>query len=422
MGGSGGARLARARAAAAQALRRLGLPGGPVVLGLLEDAPLLGTLGNLYAAVGALGLAREAALPAVLCLLPGRPRPLYTLGRDGEIRRISLEAAPGGLPAERRCAVALLGALQAASGRPWPLAHLALEQAWRQEPAGGELLGAWALQLWRAVARPFGAAVLHAGLPPAAGALAELRAALEPLEAAPPPAPGRGAPSRTGLLPLLHALQPVAAVCAGEAEAAQLTALGPAVERLAAAAPLVRPRPRFTLLTPAEAGFARVHGAPLQQGPEALRRAGARALLRAGAPAVGAAVAELRRAADQALGQLERAVALEAPRAAGVLPRRAGRVRRGIEALGEELAGRLRAEQRAAARAWRHLEHALYPLGQDQDDWLAAYPWVAAAAGELVARLLAEPAPAGRRWLCWPERPSPLAARPAVAAAGRDAG
>ncbi len=112
---------------------------------------------------------------------------------------------------------------------------------------------------------------------------------------------------------------------------------------------------------------------------------------------------DLDRSLAAALTELEQAVSTELPRAGGLVAARGERLRHGVGLLRAELAARERGRQTALAAAWRYLANTLYPLDHDQEEWLAAYPWLAAGAGGLLARLLREAAGAERRWVCWPE-------------------
>jgi hypothetical protein len=436
-------------------LRRvLGLaPGAAVVLGLAEDAPLGGTLANLYVAAGTLGLAAEAEravggpVTPVLCLLPapdGKRRPLYALGRDGQVHRVSVRPGLGGHGGEqRRAAVELCGALEAVTGRRWALARRALDAAWTRwsgaAPRHGEggLWAAWSEQLWGAVLAPFGALVLHPGLPPLAGAAERLLPALaaahhalrrDVLEgmrrlravgtAEAPSGPGGAGeevlvlegsagprPTPLGLLLLVHALVGPAGAVAGEETVAQLVALSGAVEHLEGARPGLRPRPRWTLVGPAESAFARSQGVPVDVGPALLRQARDRSLGTGAGRRVLAGADSLRRTLASLVAELEREAAVHLPRAAGLVAARGMRLLRGADLLAAEVAARLRAEDRARARAWRHLLNVLHPFGGEQDEWLAAYPWLAAD-GEALLRYLAAQTPGpARRWLRWPPRP-----------------
>ncbi len=398
------------------------------VLALVDDAPLCGRLANLHVALSAVAWARDAArhlgrpvVPTV-CLLPERRQamgPLYGVGADGALRRVS---APGDGP---RAGLALTGAVGALCRRDWPLARRALAEA---AAAASDVQAGWALRVWRALLEPLGCTVWHAALPPLTAALAAARPAVRAGSAAVigevraaarrlalcglgVAAPGQAAdatlvsgPAGRGeqLLLLLIGMRPLAVV-ADDDNLAMLAQWSGAAARITGGRPVLRPRPRHTLVPPAAAAFARAHGAPLAAGAQALRAARDRALLASGSPGVQRGVQALDRVLDAALVELGRAVALELPRASGLLSARGERLRHGVRLLIAELAARERSRQRALAAAWRYLGNTLYPLDHDQEAWLAAYPWLAADAPGLAARLLREPAGPDRRWVCWPE-------------------
>lgn len=447
-------------------------PLGPLVLGVLDDAPLLGTLGNLHVAAGALALGQEmraavgAAVPVVLLLLGGpeaRPKPLYALGRDGEVRRVAVARGSAGGDLARRTALALLGTMEAIAGRPWPEARRALDAAVADDrPRPEELWACWTRNLWRQTTAPFGATVLHWALPPLRAPLGRLTSGLlaarpaigsavhaaarqlRSLGLAPPEGPeavfeawrreaqgwhpvadtrnvdAHGAqdcgaeaglfPGRAGALLLVHALLRPAAVVAGDEDVARLVLLSQAIRHLEGAPPAIRPRPRCTLVSPAEAAFARGHNAPLDQGPLTLRLARDHAFARASGGHLEPELTGLRGAMSDRLERLGREVAVRVPRASGLVRSRAERLLRGVDLLIAEVCARQRTEDRAQARAWRHLLSALYPFGADQDEWLSAYPWAAAGCRALLNRLCGEVPGPGRRWLRWPEP----AARPTV--------
>ncbi len=429
--GSGGGAL---RARLGEARRSAGLGPGPWAVGLADDTPLLGTLGNVYVAVATAAAARADGRRGLLCLLPAgsAARPLYMLGRDGEMRRLAVRPAAA-IQARRAC-LALLGSAEAVCGRSWPLAREALDQASRvaASPDADRLFALWSLHLWRAVLAPAGVCVAHAGLPPLADALGRVGAACRPLEpllredvagaagmsaraspAARPLLPGAGAAPRLGLLLALRVLLPEALVVADDRDAEFLRAGDAAAERLGAGGLVVRPRPAWTVVAPAEAAFARTGGAPLDEGPGALRRARDRALLDAGAPRLAARLGGLRAAIGDHLRAVA-AVAGDVPGGEGVVADRGRRMLGGLDRLEAELGRRASARQRALARAWRHTLNLLHPFGEEQEDWLAAFPWAAAGVHAFLEFLLDQPAGAGRRWVRWP--PDGRAARAAARA------
>jgi len=474
--GGGSARPSESKVAGADAAAMAG-----AVVALLYDTPLLGSLGNLYVAVGAVGLAREAAgalgrpVPVVLCLVPPpgrRADALYAVAADGEIRRITAGAPGRGL--QRPGAVyarGLLGAMEEVTRRPWPEADRCLrETAARPDTLLREgLLARWTVRLWAGVFGQHGCLVLHAGLPPLAPALAaaavELSASPQtlaaevracgrrlaalglavpdpdgvgllgraatvepgrPAEGAPAPPPGAGAADadpwdagRPGLgratlmLALQRCLRPLALI-AGDEDVALLVQLSGAVERLAGGRPVLRPRPRWTLITPAQAAFARAHVAPADQGPDALRAARDQAFAAVGAPRVHGRALQLRASLAEHLAGLAREVAATLPRATSGVAARAARLLHGADLLIADLAARQRSTDGATSRAWRYLGSSLYPLGHDQDEWLAAYPWLAEGAEALLRRLWLDPPGPGRRLARWspgPAAPAPIPPR-----------
>ena len=398
------------------------------VVAVVEDAPLGGRLANLYVALSAVAWAKEASrhlgrpvVPTV-CLLSSRRRsmgPLYAVGASGELRRVSATADGP------RAGLALTGAMAEVCRRDWPLARHALADA---AAAGGDVHAGWALRVWRGLLDPLGCIVWHAALPPLAAALTTARSALQARSAAVAgdvgvaarrlalgglgvAAPGQageatlasGLAGRGGqLLLLLTCLRPLGMV-ADDDDLGALAQLSGAAARITGGRPVLRPRPRYTLVPPAAAAFARAHGAPLAEGAKALRTARDHALLGRGSPRVQRGAQALGRSLDAALGELGQAVALELPRASGLLIARGERLRYGVRLLVAELAARERGRQRALAAAWRYLGNTLYPLDHDQEAWLAAYPWLAAGASGLLARLLREPAGPERQLVCWPE-------------------
>lgn len=203
------------------------------------------------------------------------------------------------------------------------------------------------------------------------------------------------------LLALHGWLRPLGVV-AGDEEVATLVQYSGVVEHLGGGRPVLRPRPHWTLSTPAMSAFARAHRAPIDEGPGPLRAARDRDVAaRSAAPGALAAAQTLRAALRDHLTRLGQEVGAGLPRAVPVVTERGNRLLRGAELLEAEVAARQRAADRAAARAWRYLEYALYPFGDHQDEWCAAYAWLAGDAAGLIGRLLQEPAGPGRRFLRW---------------------
>lgn len=434
------------------AARALAEPDTLTVLALLPATPLLGALGDVLAALGAVAMAREAAaalgrtcVPLVLIAPAGADGgSIYLVDRRGALRRLA--AGPAAGPGDAR---ALLGEAETASGLRWPLARGLLPEH------GNGVFREWNARLATALLSPLGAVVGRLDGPACVRAFgplyvrllawgATLRAALgvsalrlraagyrAPLVSGEDTAffgwrsPGRmqpvrvrdGLPLDPGGHPLtppelarigreqpqrllpdrlatyvgLNELLRLLAVVPPEADLPILCQAGPALPHTGRGVPLVRPRPALTIVDAATVAFARARGAAIDAGPEALRAVRDREAAASGGFDPVAAAAEL--------GSLtEGAWAAWRERAAGAAPGLAMRMQAERERflartrrLAEDVAAHQRRRDRAVAAAWRRVLNTLYPLDRGQDEVLAAMTFLATDPERLINRVLAEP-------------------------------
>lgn len=440
-----------ADAAGLGAAESLGRAGTLAVLALLPGTPLLGPLSDVLGALGAVALAREAAqrigrpcVPLVLIAPWGADGgSIYVLERTGGIRR--LRAGPGAGP---RTAGALLGAAEQATGLQWAAARQLLPRR------GPDVFREWNAALATTLLSPLGAVVARADGAALTGALgplyvrllswaATLQAALAasglairaqgfrpplapdaatsffgwrtsgrsrpaplqgglPLDAQGQPLspsqlarlgaerPERFVPERVALYVLLNELLPLLAVVPPDGDLSDWVQLGPALLHTGHGVPLIRPRPRLTVVGAATVAFARARGLNVEGGPEALRQARDREMGERGFDA-GRDVAALLAGSESPWALFAEEAVAAAPGLASRLhaERRRWEVR--VRRLGADVAAHQRRGNRAVAAAWRTVLNGLYPLDRPQAEVLAAMTFLAGGGERFVQRVLAEP-------------------------------
>jgi hypothetical protein len=433
------------------AARSLADPEALAVLALLPGTPLLGPLGEVLGALGAVALAREAAaalgrpcVPLVLVAPPGADGgSIYLLERSGGMRRLA--AGPGATASEAR---ALLGAAETLSGLRWPLAHALLPR--RDEGVFRE----WNARLATAILSPLGAVVARADGPACVRAFgplyvrflawgATLRAALAtsglrlraagfrpstaPAEdiaffgwrapgpfrparlrdgllldpsgrALHPPElaaigvtePQRLAPDRLAIFIGVNALVRLLAIVPPEADLPALCQAGMAFPHTGRGVPIVRPRPSLTVVDAATVAFTRARGVAWDAGPEVLRAARDGEIAARGFDATRAAE-DLAHATEGPWTAWQEAAAAAAPGLAARIEAERRRLLARTLRLAEDVAAHQRKVDRGLAAAWRRVINGLYPLDRCQDEVLGAMTFLAAGADRLLARVLAEP-------------------------------
>ncbi|HVB10185.1 MAG TPA: bacillithiol biosynthesis BshC [Bacillota bacterium] len=434
-----------------QAAKSLAEPETLTVVALLPGTPLLGTVGDVLGALGAIALAREAAAALeracvpLICVAPAGADggSIYLLDRAGGLRRL---AAPPG--AGRREARALLGAAETLSGLRWPLAResmpdqdRAIFREWNARLATQLLspLGAVVARLdapaltrafgplyvrllalhgtLRGVLQASGLQLRAAGFQPPVGATddvaffgwrlpgrqqpARLRDGL-PLDpggrpVSPPELarlgadePERLAPDRLATYLCVGEVTRLLAVVPPEADLGMLCQAGRALPHTGHGMPVIRPRPSLTIVDAATVAFTRARGAAFDAGPETLRAIRDREQAGKGFHPV-AAAGELASATERPWAAFQEVAAAAAPGLSQRMEAERDRFLARTLRLAEDVAVHQRRQGSALAAAWRRVIHGLYPLDRGQDEVLAAMTFLAGDFNRFIHRVLAEP-------------------------------